>query len=372
MALEILHPEQGAAWLQVLQRCVQYDFYYLPEYHHLAEERGEGQARLFVYQDGKYLIAVPLLLRPLDTIAGLEQAGVGWWDATSVYGYAGPILSDPCMPAAVLHDFRTALQNTLHEQRVVSVFSRMHPLIAGQSDVLQGIGEYLVRWQTVSIDLRLTPEAQLAQYRQGHRYDIRRLQRIGVECIHDQGYEYLDEFMRIYHETMQRVDATASYFFDNRYFKQLTEQTSMMNLFICRMEGRVICGALVGLCNGIAQYHLAGTANEALRLAPMKLLLDQVRGWATQQGAYVLHLGGGLGSAEDSLFQFKAGFSDQRHDFAIWRWMLRPDICDRLSDTREQTNLRQGLRMRASDFFPQYRCPTVPISSHDLKTTGKD
>jgi len=372
MTIEVIQLRQSGIWLEALQRCTQYDFYYLPDYHRIAEEHGEGQARLFLYREREYTIALPLLLRSLEHIAGLEEYGAGWWDATSVYGYCGPIVSHQHMPEPVLQGFRVALSHTLHKHQIVTVFSRMHPLIQGQREVLSGIGEYSIRWQTVSIDLTQTRNDQLASYRQGHRYDIRRLRRMGMECIHDVQYEYLTEFVTIYHETMRRVDATASYFFDQHYFKRLSESADTMHLFICRLDGQVACGALIGLCNGIAQYHLAGTADAALRLAPMKLLLDEVRLWAVQQGAHVLHLGGGLGSSEDSLFQFKAGFSNRRHDFAIWRWIVHNDMYDRLSDARQEAELSQGLRARTTDFFPQYRSPAVPITADTTQTAGKE
>lgn len=360
MSLHILQPEQGNAWMDVLKRSYQHDFYYLPRYHRLAEQRGEGAARMFVYTAGKYLIALPLLVRPLSQIAGLEAEGQGWWDATSVYGYTGPIASHRDIPEPVLREFRSSLWRTLHDQRIVAVFSRMHPLIPTQRELLHTIGDYVTRWQTVSLDLTLSPDAQLAGYRQGHRYDVKKLRRLGVECLHDPSFTHLETFIDIYHETMRRVHASGSYFFDQSYFERLIEIGDQFHLFVGRQDGRIICGALFALCDGVAQYHLAGTRDDALRLAPMKLVLDEARLWATQQGAHTLHLGGGLSAQEDPLFQFKAGFSDRRHEFAIWRWILNQQVYDRLARIRDEANRRNGLRPASPDFFPQYRCPAVP------------
>src|SRR5262245_59033752 len=101
-AWHVLRPDQQAEWMDVLAQSFRYDFYHLPHYHALAELRGEGLAQLFVYTEGPYAIAVPLLLRPLATVPGLADLGAGWWDATSVYGYAGPIGSHPDIPAAIV------------------------------------------------------------------------------------------------------------------------------------------------------------------------------------------------------------------------------------------------------------------------------
>jgi hypothetical protein len=51
--------------------------------------------------------------------------------------------------------------------------------------------------------------------------------------------------------------------------------------------------------------------------------LDQLRatlGDATRR--YCFALGGGVGSAQDSLMHFKSGFSDRRHFFQTWRVVL--------------------------------------------------
>ena len=59
----------------------------------------------------------------------------------------------------------------------------------------------------------------------------------------------------------------------------------------------------------------------------------------------VLHLGGGVGGAQDSLMHFKAGFSDRRHLFKTWRVVL---------DEQQYTEL-SGKEPESTGFFPAYR-----------------
>jgi hypothetical protein len=96
---------------------------------------------------------------------------------------------------------------------------------------------------------------------------------------------------------------------------------------------------------GIVQYHLSGNDEQALKLSPMKTLINHARQWATQRGAEVLHLGGGVGGAQDSLMLFKAGFSDRRHLFKTWRVVL---------DEQRYTEL-SGKELGSTGFFPAYR-----------------
>jgi hypothetical protein len=347
--------------MDVLERSCQYDVYHLPEYHILAEERGEGKAVLLVYEEGADLVAAPLLLRPVEAVAGLSRAGEGWLDATSVYGYAGPIASCLETSQAMIQGFQAAVSEMLQELRVVSLFSRLHPLIPS-SAWLSGLGELVPLGQTVSIDLTLPLDAQRAQYRRGHKSDLNRLRRRGLTCFYDQDRAHIAEVVKIYLETMQRVEATDEYFFDRSYFERLVALLeSNVHLFVCQLADEVISGVFFLVCNGIVQAHLGGTKTEYLRLAPIKLVIDTVRVWATERGAHALHLGGGVGAKEDSLFRFKTGFSDCRHEFSIWRWVILPEVYDQLCQEKSRWSERNGLTLGSAGYFPAYRRPAVNI-----------
>ncbi len=353
--MRVLNTTQAEEWIGVLGRTAQHDFYHRPAYHRLAEDRGEGTAHLFTYRDGDYTIALPLLLRPVEA-----SGGEAWSDATSVYGYAGPLASHTGMPESVVRDFQQALKEALVERRVMALFSRLHPLIP-QTAMLAGLGDCRQEGETVSIDLTLPPEAQRAQYRSSFRSRINKLRRDGVVCQRDEDKRHLGDFVSMYHETMRRVNAHSSYFFDADYFARLVSGLGpKLQLFVVAVDGRIAAGALVTICDGIVQYHLGGTGDDFLNLSPMALLMDTVRLWANDEGARAFHLGGGVGSKEDSLFHFKAGFSDRRHTFPTWRWVIEPDAYRELCDRNARRNIAHGVRWASTDYFPQYRCPTIP------------
>lgn len=349
--MQILNTRQHEEWTGVLGRTGQHDFYHLPAYHRLAEDRGEGTAHLFAYRDGDCTIALPLLLRPVE-----ESGGGAWSDATSVYGYAGPLAS-PGVPESIVRDFQEALKEALAERRVVALFSRLHPLIP-QSGLLAGLGECRPDGETVSIDLTLPPEAQWAQFRSSHRTRINKLRREGVLCLRDGEQRHLGDFVSIYHETMRRVNAHGSYFFDADYFARLASGLGpKLQLFVVTIGGRVAGGAVVTICDGIVQYHLGGTSDDFLNFSPMPLLVDTVRLWANEQGARAVHLGGGVGAKTDSLLHFKTGFSDRRHDFTTWRWIVDPPAYQALCERKARWNQSRGLLPTTPTFFPEYRAP---------------
>lgn len=358
--MRILATQQADEWTDTLRRTARHDFYFLPGYHAIAERQGEGRAQLFVFERDGYLLAMPLLLRPLGEIAGLGGAAEGWHDATSVYGYAGPLSSHEDVPEPVVRDFQAALREALLDQRVITAFSRLHPLLP-QRELLAGLGECRPCGQTVSVDLTLPREIQRTQYRSAHKSRLNKLHRQGVVCIRDEERRHLPEFISIYHESMRRVNAQSSYFFGADYFTRLAaELGDKLQLFVVMVGETVASAGLFVLCDGIVQYHLGGTRDSFLRVSPKPLLLDTVRLWGNEVGARVLHLGGGVGSRSDSLFFFKAGFSDCRHDFATWRWIVVPEVYRELCDERRRLDDLNDSESVSADFFPAYRCPAAP------------
>jgi hypothetical protein len=130
--------------------------------------------------------------------------------------------------------------------------------------------------------------------------------------------------------------------------------------------GEVVAGGLFTECGGIVQAHLIGTANAYLSLSPAKSLMDFARSWARQHGWRTLHIGGGRGGREDSLFRFKREFSPTRHDFAVGRWVLDADAYRRLSKAR------YGGAPEASpgEYFPAYRAPVAADQASDTDTAA--
>jgi hypothetical protein len=350
-ALVAVRATDEVAWAAVLAETVQHDFHHLAGYHRVAEHRGEGTAFLFAYREDRFRIALPLLLRPVDPA---DPTGIQ--DATSVYGYCGPVASHERIPAPVVTHFHEALERELVGRRVVTAFSRLHPLIA-QRDLLAGLGEVGDVGLTVSVDLTLPAEEQWGGYAKKCRRIIRRTRDAGVICVHDRERAYRREWVRIYGETMRRVHAPRYYEFDADYFEQLAaELGDVLHLFIALLDGNVVAGGLFTLCDGIVQAHLGATADAYLKLSPTRLVDDTARRWAHESGARVFHLGGGVAGREDSLFRYKASFSDRRHEFAIWRWVIDEAAYEELC-ARQARPGDHGAGTSETGYFPAYRRP---------------
>ena len=74
-------------------------------------------------------------------------------------------------------------------------------------------------------------------------------------------------------------------------------------------------------------------------------------------GAKILHLGGGLGGADDSLYRFKLGFGTDVHPF----YTLRV-VHDRATYDELNRSVVSGEHEESDDaFFPPYRRPSSSI-----------
>jgi hypothetical protein len=352
--LKVLRTDQAAEWDRLVDQT-RHDFYHLASYHRLAEERGEGEAQLIVLEDDSCRFLFPILLRHVAEVPGLEASPLT--DVTSVYGYAGPLHQPDEVTAESLTRIHAALRQYFDGKGVCNAFARLHPLLE-QGRLLTGLGTVRAVGPTTSIDLTAPPEEQWAAIRHGHRYDLNRLRRAGVQCVHDQALRYLDDFVAMYNETMARVGAGAYYRFDREYFLRFFALAGVeVHLFVCLSEGVVGCGGVFTLSGGVVQYHLSGTREEFSRLAPTKLLIDEVRRWAAGRGARAFHLGGGVGSQQDSLFEFKAGFSRRRHTFTVWTWIPDEQVYGELVAERARYLSRRGEFSGSAAYFPAYRAP---------------
>lgn len=366
--MKVLTIDQKDEWETELGGAYQRDFYHTHTYHALAESRGEGIAHMWVYREGIYMIALPLLVRSLEDVNGFEESGRDWRDAVSVYGYAGPVASHRDIPEAVVKNFQMALAKSLQEHRIISVFSRLHPLIPSEG-IIAGLGDRIFYGETIAIDLTLTPEEQWERFRTNHQRRIRKLRRSDYTFIHDVERKYLCEFVEIYTETMLRVGAEERYFFDDAYFRGLFDGVAQgAHLFLLTSGGTPVCGGVFIECDGIVEFHLGGTRTGELQLSPMKMMIDEARLWASSKCFRMLHLGGG----RESLFHFKAGFSDRTYPFSTWQWVINSEVYETACQCKAAADARNGLHATSRDFFPRYRSIAEPAGKPPLSEGGDE
>ncbi|MER3376655.1 MAG: GNAT family N-acetyltransferase [Allomuricauda sp.] len=334
------------AWTQVIDQCEQADFYHTYDYHQISKKTGESPI-LIQYEKGDAFIALPLLVRDIE--------GSTLKDATSVYGYAGPVGKN-IGPDFKNEQFRKQLNEFLKDNQIVSVFSRLHPFITKQDAILRGIGKIVPHGNVVNIDLTQSLEQQKQQYNRRLRTYINKEAK-EYDIIDGVQEKYVDEFIGTYCENMKRLHAKPNYFFGKQYFYKLLGSGRIhAELLVAqhKKSGDFAGGAIFTKNNGTVQYHLSGVKSEYFHLNPIKLLIDHVQKKCTEEGCVNFNLGGGLnGQDDDSLFYFKSGFSKDFRKFCTWQHIVDDTQYEKLLKQKEVQNATEI--NKNSCFFPLYR-----------------
>ncbi len=333
------------AWDTSLKGIQFYDFYHTWDYNNTTFKNKEGTPILCVFENDQGKIIFPILKRPIDI-----EPGEGYYDFTSVYGYAGPLCSQ-AISDNVIMSFTQEFKIFCNSQNILSGFSRLHPLL-DQDTLLESIGTTMMNSKTVTIDLKQTLQEQRKHYRKSNKSEINQLRRSANIVWSDKSLDDIQSFMEIYNSNMKRVNAKDYYFFNEDYYTNFFNGDGYdAQLLFVEIEGSKVAGAIFVFCGETIQYHLAGTQEEYLRVAPIKLLLDEIRLLGTEKGYKHLHLGGGTSRSEDDpLFKFKRGFSKIFVDFKIFKAIFNQEKYDELSNAirSKSTNFDEN-------FFPLYR-----------------
>src|SRR5690606_24506270 len=100
-------------WDSTIGSFVHSDFYHTYDYHLLSKNKNDTPI-LIKYTEEDLIIVLPLLIRKID--------GTNFRDATSVYGYSGP-LTNMIESRFDNNNFRNKLNQFFLEKNIVSVFS---------------------------------------------------------------------------------------------------------------------------------------------------------------------------------------------------------------------------------------------------------
>ena len=349
MRIDFIDPSDYR-WNDALRIAARHDIYDLAEYAVVCGKYEHATPLAFYASEQSQVCLIPLLQRPLPSSLRAPET---WSDATSPYGYSSALFvgEGEWSLRAV-----KAFVGACAERDIISVFVRLNPLLCAPDAALDVAGVRIKHGHTVQVDLALTEQALRDQQRSNYRYEIRRLYREGFRVVADDWSLY-GPFVHVYWATMRTVNADPYYLFPDGYFRDLREALgSRLHLFSVLAPDRSIAAAgLFTETQGIVQYHLSCTAEEHRRRAPSKLMLDYAITWAKAAGNRVLHLGGGLGSQDDGLFQFKTGFSKTHAAFQTWRVVCDPKRYSGLIEANAFDVLPGG-------FFPAYRMPKDPLT----------
>lgn len=292
----------------------QQDVFYLPGYNSAYQDYGDGIAECFIFEYKNELALYPFLKNPLSRYG--YSFDKEYFDIQGAYGYNGVISS------SYTKDFTDAFYSCFHsfcqKENIIAEFTRFHPLIKNHRFSEHHM-QVLFNRKVVYIDLQERMENIIKKYkkttRQEQRWGTSR-HNFGVEII-DNNIQYLDDFMKIYHNTMNRLNADNYLFFNQEYFENILNNTNATILSLT-YENKVIAAGILLFHKHYVSGHLGGTLSEYIKLSPNAYLYTEMIRYSQKMGCRYLLLGGGTTSEEnDSLYKYKQNFSKNTSDFYI-------------------------------------------------------
>lgn len=296
----------------------------------------DGWAEPFESRQGEGTVRIPLIVRPLPDDNGC--------DATGPYGYGGPWVDGVVDPDKLADDFRTWTA----ERGIIATFLRLHPLF-DQERIVGGIGEPIAAGCTIAWPL--TPGVDLlAGMKKKHRQYVRKSERDGLRLRVRENPGDLSSFTRLYERSMERLDASAFYSFEEEYWDRLLAADDVDLLLVEAVDGDSVETSLLCLVGPrFVHAHLLGSTDRGRLLKGNYLCYYGAAAWGQQHGREVFHLGGGFGGEASELFQWKHGFCPAEQTARFMVMKLVHDV--------DKYAARCGTA-QTEGFFPPWRAPT--------------
>lgn len=349
--LEIINIDESDKWDSIVKSFSNYDVYYLSGYTKAFKLHGDGEPTLFYYHDEEIRAINVVMIRDIamDKNFNDKLETHSCFDITTPYGYGGFIIEGTPNKSNV-KKLNEEYSDYCRSKNIISEFVRFHPILKN-SKVNSEIYEVVDLGKTITMDL--TSKEQIwNDLSSKNRNVIRKALKSGVEIYWGRSPELIDAFIPLYNATMNKDDATNYYYFNKEFYKSVLEDLRYNNLiFYALYDQKIISMSMILFSNDNMHYHLSASDREYQSLAATNLLLYEAACWGCENGYKSFHLGGGLGSKEDSLFKFKKAFNKSSETyFSIGRKIFDQEKYDELIKIRD-INCDDS----NSTFFPQYR-----------------
>jgi GNAT superfamily N-acetyltransferase len=290
-------PADAAAWRVLIDRLPPSarDLHYLPGYCDVYARKRGGAAFCAVHEDASGFAIYPFV-EIGDEIA-------------CAYGYGGPLASEGFEDRAA---FAAEFADLMRKFCIKHEFCRLHPLLMDRQRPLAMLAQLVQEKPVVSIDLSGDIERGMSK---GHRAAAARAEREGVAIASGLGPYQLVE---VYDQQRLRKQWDDKWCIDESLVCDLIETAPGAIIFGAWYDDglQAVCLLLHGF--GICYYHYAASTDAHRNVGIGHLLVLEAARWAQQQGMREFYMGGGLTSApDDSLLQFKRGFTRER------RWLYK-------------------------------------------------
>lgn len=252
-----------------------------------------------------------------------------YFDLQSPYGYGGPIATTG--DEAFLKCAWTEYEKWCRQNGVLAEFVRFHPILGNWR--YYG-GEVIHDRSTVWIDL--TKEDLMSSYQSRVRNMVRKAKKSDLRIEWTDATEFFRWFPKLYEDLMVSIGADDFYLFSNDYYNSW-ESVMGTSFCLCKLNDDVIGASIFFDNEFMMEYHLSASNEIAKKLAGTTLMIHEAALRAKERGCQKLHLGGGTnGSPDNPLLYFKSGFSAEKADYRIGKYIHMPEEYQNLKNEWEQ------------------------------------
>lgn len=343
--LKEINVDDNQEWDEVVKSFHNYDVFYLNSYAKAFQKQGEGRP-ILIYIESNGIRAMNVIMerdiaenRVLSSLIPQNT----YFDISSPYGYGG-LWSD----SEINHDLWNLYSNYCREKGYISEFVRFE-LFGNYKNIFDGIVE--TRTHNVIRSLEISLEDMWMDFEHKVRKNIKRANNNGLEIRIDPG-ECLNDFLRIYYNTMERTQANEQFYFNKDFFKTINAMSDHVAYFYVLYENKIISTELVIYGLQYCYSFLGGTDREFFQLRPNDFLKFEIIKWAKNKGLSNFILGGGYGK-DDGIFQYKKSLAPNGIvNFYIGKKIYNQKLYDMLVHLK---NANRNDKEINTAFFPLYR-----------------
>lgn len=320
------------------------DIYFRYEYFELYRKYYNVDPEVVFWEDNRVRVFLAHLVRDISKIGQFKD--FKYYDLTTPYGYGGPLVIVKKGKEKInksLKEFFEEYRNYALTNSYICEFIRFHPIFENWKS-LNGVFDIEHTNDVVIIDLTKDLEEIWKDIKRGHRYNIKKSTREGCKVeIASNASKKIGNFIKVYYLTMDKNKAPKKYYFSTEF---INSHLSLLNALLVEVKykNEVIGASIFIYGDKIVHYHLSGATHGFRGLYPSDLTLWEATKWAKENDFKYLHLGGGRGK-NDSLFEFKRGFSKITLPFYIGKRIFNMKVYQKLLNLNSSSN----------GYFPAYR-----------------
>jgi len=350
--IKMISIEESDIWDDTVRSFKNHDIYYFSGYVKAFMLHGDGKPHLIYYNNGRLKGINVVMLRALwecNELCGVLKPRE-CYDIATPYGYGGFLLEGNTSDEEIrLLD--NEYVRLCREKKIVSEFVRFHPVLENQKKLDQ---MYEIMDKGKTIGLALDSESLIwDNIESKKRNRIRKARTNGIQVYWGLSEKLMGYFIEMYNKTMDKDNADPYYYFKKEFYDSILNDCRYNSLmFYSVYQDKIVAMSIVLFVNKKMHCHLMTSLREYQDLEPVSLMVHEMAVWGCKNGMKTLHMGGGLGGGEDSLYRFKSSFNrNSNYTFYIGKKIFDQECYQRCMDIRTCN----GQRELKTSFFPEYR-----------------